>query len=94
MNHKVAAGSEYNTTHRFAIGGGDGGVAAFDVGDDAVDPGLAGVLKPHVRADDDVHRSPLHDRSSGDDRGTTYGLLLHKLSTRQISSIALCSLAS
>jgi hypothetical protein len=47
-----------------------------------------------VRADDDVHRSPLHDRSSGDDRGTTYGLLLHKLSTRQISSIALCSLAS
>jgi hypothetical protein len=51
-------------THRFAIRGGDGGVAAFDLGDDAVDPGFAGVLQPHVRADDDVYRRPLRDQAT------------------------------
>lgn len=46
-------------TYGLAVGGEYSGAAAFDGRDLPVDPCHLGILHPHVRPHDDVHRRPL-----------------------------------
>lgn len=62
FDQKKPKTNEYET-YSLPIGGDDGGVTGFDLGDLSIDPSKLRIFDPDMWAEDDVHRSSLEEQN-------------------------------